>query len=47
MPEKDDIVIVKGSKKKDCLFGDTIGIQTLKIYTKLSELKEKNLDNPE
>jgi DNA polymerase III alpha subunit len=47
MPEKDDIVIVKGSKKKDCLFGDTIGIQTLKIYTKLSELKEKNLDNQE
>jgi DNA polymerase-3 subunit alpha len=47
LPEKDDIVIVKGSKKKDCLFGDTIGIQTLKIYTKLSELKEKNLDNQE
>ncbi len=47
LPEKDDIVIVKGVKKKDCLFGDTIGIQTLKIYTKLSELKEKNLDNPE
>jgi DNA polymerase-3 subunit alpha len=47
LPEKDDIVIVKGVKKKDCLFGDTIGIQTLKIYTKLSELKEKNLDNQE
>jgi DNA polymerase III alpha subunit len=47
LPEKDDIVIVKGQKKKDCIFGDTIGIQTLKIYTKLSELKEKNLDNQE
>ena len=47
LPEKDDIVIVKGIKKKDCLFGDTIGTQTLKIYTKLSELKEKNLDNQE
>jgi len=47
LPEKEDIVIVKGTKKQDCLFGDTIGIQTLKIYTKLSELKEKNLDNSE
>ena len=47
LPEKEDIVIVKATKKQDCLFGDTIGIQTLKIYTKLSELKEKNLDNPE
>ena len=45
LPEKEDIVIVKASKKQDCLFCDTIGIQTLKIYTKLSELKEKNLDN--
>jgi DNA polymerase III alpha subunit len=47
LPEKEDIVIVKALKKQDCLFGETIGIQTLKIYTKLSELKEKNLDNPE
>ena len=47
LPEKEDIVIVKATKKQDCLFGDTIGIQTLKIYTKLSELKEKNLDNQE
>jgi len=45
LPEKEDVVIVKALKKQDCLFGDTIGIQTLKIYTKLSELKEKNLDN--
>jgi len=45
LPEKEDIVIVKATKKQDCLFCDTIGIQTLKIYTKLSELKEKNLDN--
>jgi hypothetical protein len=47
LPEKEDIVIVKATKKQDCLFGDSIGIQTLKIYTKLSELKEKNLDNQE
>lgn len=47
LPDKDDIVIIKGNKKEDCIFADTIGIQTLKIYTKLSELKEKNLDNSE
>jgi len=45
LPEKEDIVIVKGTKKQDCIFCETMGIQTLKIYTKLSELKEKNLDN--
>ena len=40
LPKEEDVVIVKGVKKQDCLFGDTISIQTLKIYTKLSELKE-------
>ncbi len=40
LPKEDDVVIVKGVKKQDCLFGDTISIQTLKIYTKLSEVKE-------
>jgi len=45
LPQKDDIVIVKGTKKQDCVFAETFGIQTLKIYTRLSELKEKNLDN--
>jgi DNA polymerase III alpha subunit len=43
LPEKDDIVIVKGTKKQDCIFAESFGIQTLKIYTKLSELNEKNL----
>lgn len=47
LPEAEDIVIVKGTKKQDCVFAETFGIQTLKIYTKLSELKEKNLDNSE
>jgi len=47
LPDKEDIVIIKGNKKEDCIFADTIGIQTLKIYTKLSELKEKILDNSE
>ena len=40
LPKEEDVVIVKGVKKQDCLFGDTISIQTLKIYTKLSEVKE-------
>lgn len=47
LPDKEDIVIVKGIKKQDCIFCESVGIQTLKIYTKLSELKEKNLDNSE
>ena len=47
LPEKDDIVIVKGTKKQDCIFAESFGIQTLKIYTKLSELNEKKLDNLE
>jgi DNA-directed DNA polymerase III PolC len=47
LPDKEDIVIVKATKKQDCLFCETVGIQTLKIFTKLSELKEKNLDNSE
>lgn len=39
LPKDNDIVIVKAQKKQDCLFADTVSIQTLKIYTKLSELK--------
>ena len=39
LPKENDIVIVKGQKKQDCLFAETVSIQTLKIYTKLSELK--------
>lgn len=45
LPKEEDIVIVKGVKKQDCLFGDTISIQTLKIYTKLSEVKEVDSKN--
>ena len=45
LPAEEDVVIVKARKKQDALFMETFGIQTLKIYTKLSELKEKNLDN--
>jgi len=45
LPEEGDIVIVKGNKKTDCIFAETVVIQTLKIYTRLSELQEKTLDN--
>jgi DNA polymerase III alpha subunit len=45
LPEEGDIVIIKGSKKTDCIFAETVIIQTLKIYTRLSELTEKTLDN--
>jgi hypothetical protein len=45
LPKEEDVVIVKGVKKQDCLFGDTISIQTLKIYTKLSEVKEVDSKN--
>ena len=45
LPVEGDVVIVKGRKKQDAVFMETFGIQTLKIYTKLSELKEKNLDS--
>lgn len=45
LPKEEDVVIVKGVKKQDCLFGDTISIQTLKIYTRLSEVKEVDSKN--
>jgi hypothetical protein len=40
LPSKDDIVIIKGLKKDDAVFIDDIGIQSQKIFTKLSELKD-------
>jgi len=39
-PVKDDVVIIRGSKRDDCVFIDDIGIQSQKIFTKLSELKD-------
>ena len=39
LPQEGDIVIIKGNKKQDCLFADTIATQTLRIFTKLSEVK--------
>lgn len=40
LPSKEDIVIIKGLKKDDAVFIDDIGIQSQKIFTKLSELKD-------
>lgn len=39
-PAKEDIVIIRGLKRDDAVFIDNIGIQTQKIFTKLSELKD-------
>tara|TARA_Y100001938_G_scaffold44200_2_gene61324 strand:- start:643 stop:3180 length:2538 start_codon:yes stop_codon:yes gene_type:complete len=39
-PEQGNIVIVRGIKKDEVIFADQIAIQTNKIYTKLSDLKE-------
>ena len=39
-PEENNIVIVTGKKKEEVVFADKIAIQTNKIYTKLSDLKD-------
>jgi len=39
-PEEKNIVIIKGSKKEDCIFADLIAIQDHQIYMKLSEIKK-------
>ena len=39
-PEENNIVIVTGKKKDEVVFADKIAIQTNKIYTKLSDLKD-------
>ena len=38
-PEENNIVIVNGVKKDEVVFADKIAVQSNKIYTKLSELK--------
>jgi len=41
LPQENDIVIIKGSRKdSSCIFAQEVGVQTAKIYMKLSELKE-------
>ena len=39
LPEKGNIVIVKGTKKDESVFANLISVQDNKVYTKLSELK--------
>lgn len=41
LPKEKNIVIIKGTKKDDVIFADMITIQDCKIYTRLSELKDK------
>ena len=46
--EEGNIVIVKGLKKDDCIFGDLVAIQDQQIYMKLNDLKkiiDKNNNN--
>jgi hypothetical protein len=38
--EEGNIVIVKGLKKDDCIFGDFVAIQDQEIYMKLNDLKK-------
>lgn len=43
--EENNIVIVKGSKKDNCIFGDLIAIQDHQIYMKLNEIKKLDKNN--
>lgn len=39
VPKKDSICIIKGEKQEDTIFAELVTVQSSKIYTKLSELK--------
>jgi len=39
IPKKDSICIIKGQKQEDTMFAEIVSVQSNKIYTKLSELK--------
>ena len=39
LPEKGNIVIIKGTKKDESVFANLISVQDNRVYTKLSELK--------
>ena len=43
--EEGNIVIVKGSKRDDCIFGELIAIQDHEIYMKLNDLKKIDKNN--
>ena len=42
VPQEEDIVMVRGVRKDDCVFIQEIKSQSHKIYTKLSDLKNKS-----
>lgn len=41
MPEDGDLICLEGVKKGDAIFVDMIGIQSIQVYTKLSQLKQE------
>ena len=43
--EEGNIVIVKGLKRDDCIFGDLVAIQDQQIYMKLNDLKKIDKNN--
>jgi len=43
--EEGNIVIVKGSKRDDCIFGDLVAVQDHEIYMKLNDLKKIDKNN--
>jgi DNA polymerase-3 subunit alpha len=45
--EEGNIVIAKGSKRDDCVFGDLVAIQDQQIYMKLNDLKKIIVDKKE
>jgi hypothetical protein len=41
LPEEDDVIIIEGKKMgDDMIFANRVGVQTTKIYMRLSELKD-------
>lgn len=43
IPKEGQICIIRGNKKEDCVFAEIVAVQNNKIYTKLGDLKEKNI----
>ncbi len=47
MPQKNEIIIVKGTKKgQDCVFANTLARQLNTVYTSLADIKEDPEDKP-
>lgn len=45
LPAEEDVVVIEGTRKSDCIFADYIKIQEHKVYTKLSDLKETAIED--